>query len=793
MEREDKELEDEIKVAGNALLSPPSSVSQLLLLLEKLENCLMRMDQSPSNSMQRAVDLAMKALMTKELLSHSDVDVKVSVALCFSQILRITAPIFSYDDEQMQVILQLIVASFENISDTSSPSYHKRVLILEKFANVRSCLLMVDRKCYSLIMEMFKHFLTNIREHHPDIVFSSMGLIMIIILDEIKEIPLEIVNLFLDFIRNRNQDVLPIAQKLGERIFENCGSKLAPYVPKANYCGQKRSRDKLQDSRSHTEVALVVKKENDRKEGCGYQGFEEENREEDKNTKEKDFKEKILKEEDENFQREAMKQKRSRKLVKPNNKPVVKEKNDGEESSKKQVFREENSGEGRKEKIDREEGCKEQGFQEEYHNEEGKKVRRKAFNKKKHQKEGIVFQGEEIVKEKGTRERVRKDQIRRKLKYEGKQAMDTKCSARKMHEFLSNLKGKKRSIIENSIFSAYLDIPRCPINRNLAAALIECYDAKMDAFIVAGRPLKFCGKEIEKCIGLRFEGKRVDMKFLGARISPQIVQRCFEIVNGNERTKKKSTGASKEKKDGEMRSSIKKSSCLLLQKLKLMRVDGKGEAEDFLRLSIVYMFNVYFFPTHSKYISWWPLKFLENLNDFGSYAWGRAVYDYLLTSLEKAASKLAGQDKFYAFLNGCVPLLQTLASGRISKLQVLDPSTNPNPSVLYYNMDSRSFDAFQKVLANLQPDESKVEGQGEEHGRAENVTMKKTPQPKNALSENQSKGESVPKGKRSSNKVHSESRGDEKNLDLRDAVLNGAGITSESGGKLLEIICGVSY
>ncbi|KAJ6372538.1 hypothetical protein OIU76_026943 [Salix suchowensis] len=40
MEREDTELEDEITLAGNALLSPPSSVSQLLLLLEKLENCL---------------------------------------------------------------------------------------------------------------------------------------------------------------------------------------------------------------------------------------------------------------------------------------------------------------------------------------------------------------------------------------------------------------------------------------------------------------------------------------------------------------------------------------------------------------------------------------------------------------------------------------------------------------------------------------------------------------------------------------------------------------------------------
>ena len=66
-----------------------------------------------------------------------------------------------------------------------------------------------------------------------------------------------------------------------------------------------------------------MKKENDRKEGCGYQGFEEEYREEDKRTKEKDFKEKILIEEDEDFPREVMKQKRSRKLVKPNKKVSV--------------------------------------------------------------------------------------------------------------------------------------------------------------------------------------------------------------------------------------------------------------------------------------------------------------------------------------------------------------------------------------------------------------------------------------------------------------------------------------
>uniref|UniRef100_A0A2K2A4D6 Uncharacterized protein n=1 Tax=Populus trichocarpa TaxID=3694 RepID=A0A2K2A4D6_POPTR len=630
MEREEKELEDEIKLAGYALLSSPSSVSQLLLLLEKLEDCLKRVNQSPSKSMQRAVELAMKALMAKELLNHSDVDVKVSVASCFNHILIITAQTFSYDDEQMKEILQLIVASFENISDTSSPSYHKRVLILEKFANVRSCVLMVDLQCYSLIIEMFKHFLTNIREHHPDIVYSSMGLIMIIILDEIKEIPLEIVNLLLDCIRNRNQDVLPIAQKLGERIFENCGSKLAPYMPQANYCGQTHIRGKLQDSGSHTE--LVVKDNSDRGEGCGYQVFEKEgNREESRKIKEKDFKEKTLKEEGEIFLREFMKQKRSRKGVKTKQKPVVKEKNDGEEGSEKQVFGEENSKEDRKEKINREEGCKEQGFQED-HSEEGKKAKKKVFKEKKSQKEGVHF----------LRERVRsRERGKRELKFEGKQAMDTKCSQRKMHEFLSNLKGKKRSIIENSIFSAFLDIPRCPINRNLAAALIECYDSEKDAFIVAGQSLKFCGKEIEKCIGLSFEGKRVDMNILGGHIDTQIIWKYFEIVNGNARIKEKSTDASNEKDDGELKSSFLIPESLLLQKLNLMSVDGKGEAEDFLRLSIIYMFNIYFFPSASKYIYWWPLKFLENLHDFGSYAWGRAAYDYLHISLEKAASKLA--------------------------------------------------------------------------------------------------------------------------------------------------------
>ena len=61
--------------------------------------------------MQAALSPSLKALVTEPLLRHSDVDVKVAVASCISEITRITAPEAPYDDEQMKVpriILQLL-------------------------------------------------------------------------------------------------------------------------------------------------------------------------------------------------------------------------------------------------------------------------------------------------------------------------------------------------------------------------------------------------------------------------------------------------------------------------------------------------------------------------------------------------------------------------------------------------------------------------------------------------------------------------------------------------------------
>lgn len=69
----------------------------------------------------------------------------------------------SYLSIFIQDVFQLIVSSFEHLSDKSSRSYSKRAVILETVAKVRSCVVMLDLECDGLIAEMFQLFLGTIR------------------------------------------------------------------------------------------------------------------------------------------------------------------------------------------------------------------------------------------------------------------------------------------------------------------------------------------------------------------------------------------------------------------------------------------------------------------------------------------------------------------------------------------------------------------------------------------------------------------------------------------------------
>lgn len=125
----------------------------------------------------------LNAMVKSDLLKHQDGDVKLLVATCLCEITRITAPEAPYSDDILRVkeivmiyyflhisytmlisviVLQdifiLIVGTFHGLSDTSGPSFGRRVVILETLAKYRSCVVMLDLECDDLVNEMFSTF-----------------------------------------------------------------------------------------------------------------------------------------------------------------------------------------------------------------------------------------------------------------------------------------------------------------------------------------------------------------------------------------------------------------------------------------------------------------------------------------------------------------------------------------------------------------------------------------------------------------------------------------------------------
>jgi hypothetical protein len=75
--------------------------------MQEVEECLLKVEQSPPEITTNAMRPATEALVKKELVGHTDPNVRLAVASCISEITRITAPDAPYDDDAMRVYFVL--------------------------------------------------------------------------------------------------------------------------------------------------------------------------------------------------------------------------------------------------------------------------------------------------------------------------------------------------------------------------------------------------------------------------------------------------------------------------------------------------------------------------------------------------------------------------------------------------------------------------------------------------------------------------------------------------------------
>ncbi|XP_049395821.1 sister chromatid cohesion protein PDS5 homolog D-like isoform X1 [Solanum stenotomum] len=227
-----KEIEDGLKDCANSLINIPHSTEELISLLDKVESLLIKVAQAPDDSMKDALQPVMEAVVRSELLKHTDADVIVSVVSCIYEISRISAPLQPYDDELMKEIFQLTVRTLEELSH-SGRRYRKAVNVLETVAEVKACLILLDLDCHALVVEIIRMFLRIIRADHPNNVFTSMEVIMILFIEESDEINMELLQPLLDSLRKENQIWSPISSKLGEKVLKECASTVRPCLLKA--------------------------------------------------------------------------------------------------------------------------------------------------------------------------------------------------------------------------------------------------------------------------------------------------------------------------------------------------------------------------------------------------------------------------------------------------------------------------------------------------------------------------------------------------------------------------------
>jgi len=98
---------------------------------------------------------AMLALIQHKFLEEPREGVRLPVASCLSNIIRLTAPIAPYNDDVITQFFKMIVETIEDLDNSADSTLGKKLEVLEIMTLTRTYEVMFDLECNDLILQIF--------------------------------------------------------------------------------------------------------------------------------------------------------------------------------------------------------------------------------------------------------------------------------------------------------------------------------------------------------------------------------------------------------------------------------------------------------------------------------------------------------------------------------------------------------------------------------------------------------------------------------------------------------------
>ncbi|XP_073269239.1 sister chromatid cohesion protein PDS5 homolog E-like isoform X2 [Primulina huaijiensis] len=135
-----------------------------------MEHLLQHLRQGCKELVNPSLEPAKKAPISDDLLRHTEVDVRFTVASVITEIIRITAPDVPYREEQMKDYFLLVDTAFKDLPSISGRANSKVVLVLQTISHCQICILTLDYELHDMVHETFHLFLNGIRPDHSESV-----------------------------------------------------------------------------------------------------------------------------------------------------------------------------------------------------------------------------------------------------------------------------------------------------------------------------------------------------------------------------------------------------------------------------------------------------------------------------------------------------------------------------------------------------------------------------------------------------------------------------------------------